>query len=75
MDTTEAANILRRMYEDSPSQEKSTQIHLFGIMYAQELASLSTLEVVVQAGLARTYATEVHKGRRLAKYVVLKDGA
>lgn len=75
MNPTEAANILRRMHRDSPPQEKSTPIHLFGIKYAQELASLSTREVVVPAGLAPTYATEVPKGRRLAKYVVLKDGA
>lgn len=75
MDTIEAANILHRMYHDAPPQEKSTHIHLFGIMYARELASLSTREVVVQAGLNPTYVTEVHKGRRLAKYVALKGGA
>lgn len=46
-----------------------TGIHLFAITYADEIAHLSAQEIVSQAGIAPSYATEIQDGRRLAEYV------
>ena len=73
MDTRQLADELRRMYNGAPQGEKTTMIHLFGIKYALDLTRTSPRSVVEQAGLHNSYVTEVHKGRRLAKYVKLKE--
>ena len=73
MDLRQLADELRRMYNDAPRGEQTTMIHLFGIKYASELTRTSPGSVVEQAGLHSSYVTEVHKGRRLAKYVKLRD--
>ncbi len=73
MDTTEAANILRRMYHQAPPGERVVQIHLFGIKYAKELELLSLADVVKETGISMTYVTEVNKGRNLAKYVTIRE--
>ena len=73
MDISEAADILRRMYQSAPKGEMVAQIHLFGIKYAHELQSLSISDVVAQAGISPRYATEVSKGRKLAKYVTVRE--
>ena len=73
MNISEAANILRGMYLGAPQGEKVAQIHLFGIKYARELESMSLSDILVGAGLPESYETEVSKGRKLAKYVTLKE--
>ena len=73
MNVAEAAEILRKMYREAPKDEMVAQIHLFGIKYARELQTLSISDVVGQAGISPRYATEVSKGRKLAKYVTVKD--
>ena len=69
----EAGRRLREMYDSAPEGELVTHIHLFGIKYAAELAGLTNKEIVRRAGLYDSYHTEVSKGRRLAKYVQLKE--
>ena len=73
MDVQQLADELRRMYNGAPQGEQTTMIHLFGIKYAHELTRTSPGSVVEQSGLRSSYVTEVHKGRRLAKYVKLKE--
>ena len=80
MTTDEAIRILREMYRQGlASGESRTQAHLFGIMYAAELArftikQLDAIGLEATDGKARKYGTEIDKGRRLAKYVKLKPG-
>ena len=69
MSVEEAARILRGMYEAGATKRKGmriTGIHLFGIKYADDLTQFNTIDVVVMAGLAESYRTEVTKGMRLA---------
>ena len=73
MDVTEAAEILSSMYRGAAKGEMVVQIHLFGIKYARQLQDLSLSDVVSQAGLSHTYATEINKARNLAKYVTVND--
>ena len=46
---------------------------MFGFKYADELVSLTNKDIVRQAGINESYITEVAKGRKLAKYVRLKE--
>ena len=73
MNIAEAAHKLREMYDNAPEGEKATQIHLFGIKYAEDLARLPLAEVLEQSGLLRSYVTEVNKGRNLAKHVEVRQ--
>ena len=73
MSAGEAAEILRRMYQEAPKGEMVAQIHLFGIKYAHELQRLSISDVVELAGISSRYVTEVSKGRKLAKYVTVRE--
>ena len=73
MTLEDAGRILREMYDTAPEGEKVAHIHLFGIKYASELAGLTNTEIVRKAGIHESYHSEVAKGRRLAKYVYLKE--
>ena len=74
MDIHELANILNRMYEGAKRNEAVSQVTLFGIMYADEIAeSGCTLKDLVQlSGLNMGYVTEVSKGIKLSQHVVPK---
>ena len=74
MNITQAASILRDMYNRAPYGEKTTYIRLFGIKYAEELASFSRSELIDLAGINSSYDTEVYKGMKLSKYVEIKQG-
>ena len=69
MTIEEAAKLLRKMYDEAPSGEKATSIHLFGIRYAREIDSMSPKELVERADLRPSYRTEIRKMVKLAKYV------
>ena len=71
MTIDEAARRLKAMYDDA-STGKAVSIHLFGIRYADELDGMSIGEVVIRAGLPKSYQTEVRKGMSLARYVAEK---
>ena len=73
MTTTEAAQILHRMYATAPRGDQVAQIHLFGIKYDRDLNKLNIERVLEEAGMPNSYKTEIHKGRRLAKYVDVKS--
>ena len=73
MNIEQSGQKLREMYDTAPYGEKVAHIHLFGIMYADALDGLKDNDIVRQAGIRPSYATEVAKGRKLAKYVCLKE--
>jgi 5-methylcytosine-specific restriction protein B len=63
---------LRDAVNRAPDGERVVNIHLFGIRRAQDLDGISLKEIVRLAGIPSSYHTEIHKGMRLADYVILK---
>lgn len=61
-------------YINALEGEKVTMIHLFGIRYADEIerCGASCKDIAIKAGIQESYATEISKGVRLAKYVTVK---
>lgn len=74
MNQYELGNILRDMYNGAPKGYKVTNIHLFGIKYADIITrnNYSVKEIVKSSGLNESYATEVSKGIKLSRYVEVK---
>lgn len=68
------AQKLKEMYEKAPYGEAVAHIHLFGIIYAKEIenGSYSVKDIIKYSGLKESYQTEVTKGMKLSKYVVVK---
>lgn len=65
---------LKEMYE-TDGVNKTTMIHLFGIIYADEIrnAGIKPIEIVKAAQMPESYSTEVNKGMNISKYVELKS--
>lgn len=74
MSAHQLGQILKDMYENAPYGYQVANIHLFGVKYADiiVLNRLSVPEIVRASGIKPSFATEVSKGIKLAKYVVLK---
>jgi len=73
MTESELTAELKRMYDGASHGESTTMIHLFGIVYADELRSRDVSVARVAANsVGPAYHTEISKGIRLAKYVDLK---
>jgi hypothetical protein len=72
----ELANKLRSMYDSARRNEAVCQINLFGIMYAKDIqdGGYSLKHIVELSGISKGYLTEISKGIKLSKYVVLKEG-
>lgn len=71
MQISQLAEILSERVEKATKGERVTQIHLFGIEFADEIGS-SANQIVDASEIDSSYATEVRKGMRLAKYVKLR---
>lgn len=73
--TFELGTILKEMYGNALDGEKVTQIHFFGVKYADEIKKngISIAGIVKASGIRKSYNTEVNKGVKLAKYVVVKE--
>ena len=73
MTPAELALRLRKMYSHAARGEAVTNIHLFGIKYANEIAGCgaSPAEIVRLSGIPESYVTEVGKGIRLASRVTI----
>ena len=71
MTLKEVATELKAMYDQAEVGEMVTMILLFGIRYADVIKAngYSVQEIIAQAGMRDSYATEVSKGVKLAKYV------
>jgi hypothetical protein len=74
MSPEELAAKLKEMYFDSKDGEAAVSIHLFGIKYADQIkeSGASPAGIAKLAGVPDSYATEISKGCKLARYVVLK---
>lgn len=74
MTVIELGNKLREMYETKGAL-KTTMIHLFGVLYADEIRAIhaSPAEIIKAAKLQPSYATEIAKGMNLSKYLDLKE--
>lgn len=66
--------LLHDAYFNALEGEKVTMIHLFGIRYADEIecCGASCRDIAIKACIKESYATEISKGVRLAKYVTVK---
>ena len=71
MQISKLAEILSDRVAKAGKGERVTQIHLFGIQFADEIGSAAN-QVVEASEIDNSYATEVRKGMRLAKYVQLR---
>lgn len=73
MTVNELGTKLREMYE-TKGANKTTMIHLFGVIYGTEMekAGIKPIEVINAAQMSESYVTEINKGIRLAQYVVLR---
>lgn len=60
---------LRSMREAAPHGRKVAAIHLFGIIYAQELKGMNLEVIAVRAGCRPSLRGEIRKGVVLAEYV------
>ncbi|WP_258238621.1 hypothetical protein [Arcobacter sp. F2176] len=66
MDKNELASILKEMYENAKTGKKVSEIHMFGMLYADEIKKISNAsEIVKIAGLKSSYSTEVSKGIKI----------
>ncbi len=75
MDVEELANELKNMSKDAPKGELSAITLLFGIKYARELEGRPLKFLALLAGRGESIATEIYKGKKLARYVDIKTEA
>jgi hypothetical protein len=71
MTTKELGRELREMYLNAPKGDAVAMIHLFGIIYADEISNLDNTkkEIIIESGISESYITELSKGVKLARYV------
>ncbi len=63
---------LHDAWANAPEGDIVVRIHLFGIRNARRLDGVNLRALAEAAEIPLTYATEIHKGIRLADWVVLK---
>ena len=66
---------LNEMYTNAPKGDSVAMIHLFGIKYANEIkeSNFSKKDIISQSDISKSYETELSKGIKLSKYVILKN--
>ena len=71
MTVEELGMVLKNMYENAPSKEQTTMIHLFSVKYAKEIRGngYTPKEILEVAKMPISYQVEINKGIKLAKYV------
>jgi hypothetical protein len=74
MTLNELAAQLNQMYFNSNDGEAVAMIHLFGIKYANEIrdSKVSMKSIAKAANINESYATEISKGVKLSKFVLVK---
>ena len=67
-------NELKQMYVNAPKNEKTTMIHLFGIINGDTILDnyLNVKKIVRASGIHSSYQAEIRKGVKLSKYVEVK---
>lgn len=75
MAINELGGILKRMYSNAPHGYQVANIHLFGVKYASIILrnNYKVSDIINASGINPSYATEVSKGIKLARYVVPKE--
>lgn len=65
---------LNKMYFESKDRETAAMVHLFGIKYASEIkeSGASMKSIAKAAGISESYGTEISKGVKLSKFVMVK---
>ena len=74
MTENDLGKILKEMYETAPEGYKVANIHLFGVKYASIINDnhYKTTDIIRASSINKSYATEVSKGIKLARYVMPK---
>ena len=87
MDQPELARILEEMYDNpvgaglttTGNARKKTMVHLFGIIYSQEIQECgdaptrTAREIAQGSGIPKSYRMDIDRGRLLAEYVTVHD--
>lgn len=65
---------LSQIYFESKDGETAAMVHLFGIKYASEIieSGASMKAIAKAAGIRESYGTEISKGVKLSKFVMVK---
>lgn len=68
-------HVLKNFYDSAPEGYKVASIHIFSIYYADLITNgnKQVKEIIKYSGLPESYHTEVSKGVKLSKYVLLTD--
>ena len=64
---------LHDAWANAPEGHTVVRIHLFGIRNADRLEGVNLRALAEAAKIPVTYATEIHKGMRLADWVSIKS--
>ncbi|MCK9331396.1 MAG: hypothetical protein M0Q94_16110 [Candidatus Cloacimonetes bacterium] len=74
MTEKQLADKLREMYDNAPEGKQVVNIHLFGIIYADEIVGkrYSINNIVRGAELPESYKAEINKAINLSEYVIVK---
>ena len=75
MEPQELADILSHWYRNAPDGRKTAMIHLFGIVYADEIGKSANKVVLLSELKGHPYGDLVRTGMHLAEYVTVKPGA
>lgn len=75
MDLLHLSKELKEMYQSANDGETVAMIHVFGIKFAKEIknSGVSMKKIAQAAGIKESYATEISKGVKLSKFVVIKS--
>lgn len=75
MTVNELGRKLMEMYENAPKGYQVANIHLFGVKYAEVINQYDykVSDIINASGIKKSYAAEVSKGIKLARYVVPKE--
>jgi len=63
---------LHDAYAHAPTGDVAVRIHLFGIKHADRLDGVNLKALCGAADVRESWATEIHKGMRLAEYVTVR---
>ena len=74
MPEQELGRVLKEIYDSAPKGYKVLNVQFFGIKYAEAITKheYRISKIVKASGLNKSYAGEIRKGIKLARYVVPK---
>lgn len=74
MEINELSKIFEEMISNAKKGNLYVQYHLFGIKYVSEIlnSNFTIEEIVENAGIKKSLASEIRKGMKLSEFVELK---